>query len=727
MSLRVWVNRLTGQLIPLLILLAFACGIATYILIAGSGEPLEVKPRSVWLLLAGNVLVLLALLGAIAFRIYQLWSAVTAQSSGSKLQKRVLLVFSIVTILPTIIVSVFSALFFNLGIQTWFNDRVQTAVSESLTVAEAYLSEHKENLRADAIAMAGDLSRAADLAVRDQAEFNRVVQAQSALRVLAESLVIYRNRIIAQGRFSFSLAFEHIPTDAIDRARRGEAVILPSDEPDKVRALVRIDGLDEAYLLVGRLVDSKVVGHMQNAQGAVSEYEQLRGQLDRLQTAFMVIFFTVALLLLLASIGYGTVFAARLTTPISRLASAAERVRGGDFSARVTEASRSDELGMLARSFNRMTEQLDAQRTELIEANRRLDERRRFSEAVLFGVSAGVIALDRDKRITLFNRSASSIFATIDQPITLDSPIGELLPGIHEILARAVQNAAEITDETLTLTRQNKTISLHARITVEKKDDDIEGFIVTFDDITLLLSAQRTAAWADVARRIAHEIKNPLTPIQLSAERLRKKYLKFISEDQESFIRYTDTIIKHVSDIGKMVEEFVSFARMPAAVFASEDAVSLVKKAVFSAQVPNSAIEFRSYLPAQPVMLWCDERQLTQVLTNLFKNACESIDARLVRQPGSAKGMIITHLTSEHGTVKLTIQDNGLGFPEGEIGKLMEPYVTTRAKGMGLGLSIVKKIIDEHKGLMKIENNAEGGAKVTLSFPPHCDINAAIS
>ncbi|MFN9114812.1 MAG: two-component sensor histidine kinase, partial [Bacteroidota bacterium] len=262
--LRAWLQRLGQQLIPLLIVAAVICGVATYAFIASDPEPLKLKPSLVWVIVAINGVVLAMLLGAIGLRIFQLWASMTAETSGSRLQKRVLLVFSLVTILPTIVVSIFSALFFNLGIQTWFNDRVQTAVSESLTVAEAYLTEHKENLRADAIAMASDLSRASELVLRDQAEFVRVVQAQSALRVLAESLVIYRNRIIAQGRLSFSLAFEHIPPEAFERARRGEAVILPSDEADKVRALVRIDGLEEGYLLVGRLVDSKVVGHMQN-------------------------------------------------------------------------------------------------------------------------------------------------------------------------------------------------------------------------------------------------------------------------------------------------------------------------------------------------------------------------------------------------------------------------------------------------------------------------------
>jgi two-component system nitrogen regulation sensor histidine kinase NtrY len=728
-ALRHWRDGwLARNLVPLLVVAAFISAIVTYISIAGSSAPLGVKPKRVWVLLTVNMSLLTLLLAVVAIRAWKLWSALRIGSAGSRLQKRILVLFSVVAILPTIIVSIFSTLFFNMGIQTWFNERVQTAVGESLAVAEAYLNEHRENIRADAIAMASDLDRAAPLAITDPPEFNQLVAAQSELRLLAESMVFQRNRIIAQGRLSFALAFEHIPQDAMERAKRGEAVVLVGDEVDKVRAMVRIPSLEDTYLLVGRLVDSKAIGHMQNAQGAVNEYNTLKSQLDRLQITFSIVFVTVALLLLLASVGYGMVFASRLTTPISKLALAAERVRGGDYSARVADATAGDEIGMLARSFNRMTEQLEAQRGELIDANRRLDERRRFSEAVLGGVSAGVIALDHEKRITLFNRSAANILASIGLPLGMETQIGELFPGIHELLAKAEHLSGEALDDTFTLARDNKTITLHTRITVERQGDEPEGFIVTFDDITLLLSAQRTAAWADVARRVAHEIKNPLTPIQLSAERLKKKYLKYITEDADTFVRYTDTIGRHVADIGRMVEEFVAFARMPSPVFKEEDVVQIARKALFSAQVGNSQLDYVVALPAQPLMVRCDERQLTQVFANLLKNAAEAIEARLARDPGTDKGQICFTLNGTgDGCWQAEIRDNGVGFPEGEIKKLMEPYVTTRAKGMGLGLSIVKKIVEDHGGSMEIANNGTLGAKVTLSFTQHCDINAAVA
>jgi len=341
---------------------------------------------------------------------------------------------------------------------------------------------------------------------------------------------------------------------------------------------------------------------------------------------------------------------------------------------------------------------------------------------VLSGVSAGIIALNAEKQITLVNRSSANILSKIDLQIGTEKSINELLPGIGELLAQAESLQGDVAQSSITLSNNDKNLTLHVRVTAEKQGGTLEGFIVTFDDITLLVSAQRNAAWADVARRVAHEIKNPLTPIQLSAERLKKKYLKFITEDAENYTRYLDTITKHVGDIGKMVEEFVGFARMPTARFVTEDLASIVRKSVFSSQVAFPAIDVIAELPEGTVPFECDERQITQVLTNLIKNAAESIEARPEQEP---KGEIRIALSCADSAINLTIRDNGIGFPA-EANKMLEPYVTTRSKGTGLGLAIVKKIIDDHNGLLYIENNSDCGAKVTLSFVQQCDINAAV-
>ena len=740
-----WLRR---NLALILTFLAFFSAIATYVTMTGSSAPLGIKPKRVLGFLMFDIGLLTLLIVIIALRIYNLWAALRVGSAGSQLQKRILMLFSLVTITPTLIVSVFSIFFFNLGIQTWFNDRVQTAVDESLVVAEAYLAEHKENIRGDALAMAADLNQVANLAITDPPAYNHIVATQSTLRLLTEAIVFHNNRIIAQGQLSFALAFEHIPQDVMERASKGEAVIITPQE-DKVQALLKLEAPEDTYLLVGRLIDSKVLAHMQNTQGAVNEYNTLKNQLYKLQMTFSAVFVTLALLLLLASIWYGMVFASRLSRPISSLAAAAERVRGGDYSARVADTPDKDEIGSLSRAFNRMTEQLDAQRGELIEANRHIDERRRFSEAVLAGVSAGVIALDRDKRITLFNRSAGTILNKVDMPVAPEKHIAEILPGIQESLMQAEDVPGEVVQNTLTITQGGKTVTLHVRVTVEQLGKEIEGFIVTFDDITPLVAAQRNAAWADVARRVAHEIKNPLTPIQLAAERLKRKYLKYITEDQDMFVKYTDTITRHVGDIGKIVEEFVSFARMPTPKFSNEDLSGIVKKAVFSAQIANPAVEYRLSAPEGECLIYCDEGQMTQVMTNLLKNAAESIEARLASSsslegeggvgglathskpesgatplPNSqgGRGLVSIALVRENDSIEVTIDDNGIGFPPGETQKMLEPYVTTRTKGTGLGLAIVRKIIDDHKGRINLENIPEGGARVRLSFLQQCDI-----
>jgi two-component system nitrogen regulation sensor histidine kinase NtrY len=719
-SLLAWLRR------NLLILLILAVGVSlaiSYIIVDSSPSSLvgslSMKPKKMMTLLSVNVALITLIISIIATRIYRLWATIRVGAGGSRLQRRIVVMFSIVTITPAIVVSIFSALFFNIGIQSWFNERVQRVVAESMAVAEAYLAEHKDNIRADAIAMAGDLGRDASISATPQ-EFARNVETQSILRLLTEAVVIQHGRIVAQGKLSFALAFEALPQDVFDRADKGEVIILPT-ENDKVRALTKIPNLDEAYLLVGRLVDSKVIAHMNNADGAVNEYEKLKDQLNRLQLTFSTVFVSLALLLLISSVWYGMVFASRLTRPIRSLVRAAERVRGGDFSARIEKATSKDEFGTLSRTFNRMTEQLEAQRGSLIEANRRLDERRRFTETVLSGVSAGVIALNNDKRVTLYNRSSIAILGRVDKQIIEGEYIDNSLPDIRELLVRAEQFPKDIVESTITINNADngeKSITLHVRVTVEMLEAEIEGFIVTFDDITQLVSAQRNVAWADVARRVAHEIKNPLTPIQLSAERIKRKYLPVIAEEAEVFNRYVDTITKHVGDIGKMVDEFVSFARNPSnkaqdGKFQDEDISELVRKAVFSAQVANPTHEFSLTLPEIPAHLNCDERQITQVLTNILKNASEAIAECGDR---AEKGKVGVAVSATNEKLEIIVEDNGIGILDGDASKIFEPYITTRKTGTGLGLSIVKKIVEDHNGLIKIENGANGGAKVTVSF-----------
>ncbi len=516
---------------------------STYSIIAGGGSEIP-DPNNVLILVLTSLVLLLALGTLTARKIVKLWGGMRSGSLGSRLQRRVVVVFCIVTIVPTIMVSVSSTLFFNLGIQSWFNKRVSIALQESVAVADAYLSEHKDLIRADAIAMASDLNRDIGAAFSNPGAFSKTVATQMALRSLTEAVVIQGNHIIAQSGWSFAIAFEQIPQDALERAQRGEVVVTLED-PDKVRALIKLD-MPDTYLLAGRLVDSKVLAHMDSAQGSVAEYKRLKSNINRMQIEFSIVFVVFSLLLLLAAILCGLYFATRLLTPIGNVINAAERVRGGDYSVRLAEGPEDDEIGTLTRAFNRMTADLGRQREELIEANRRADTRRRFSEAVLSGVSAGVLALDRAKRITLANPVAQQL---LDLPPLLSAGImaTELLPQITDFVIEAEKQKNHFVQGDISITREGKISTLHIRITAETQGDEIEGYIVTFDDITELQMAQRNVAWADVARRVAHEIKNPLTPIQLSAERLKKKYLSQITVEPENFSKYIETITRHRS------------------------------------------------------------------------------------------------------------------------------------------------------------------------------------
>jgi two-component system nitrogen regulation sensor histidine kinase NtrY len=428
-----------------------------------------------------------------------------------------------------------------------------------------------------------------------------------------------------------------------------------------------------------------------------------------------LIYLMVAMLLLVGVVTYGIHFATQLAVPISRLAAAAEQVRGGDLTARVPVGERDDELASLSRAFNRMTYQIESQQGELREANRQLDERRRFTETVLTGVSAGVIGLDRNGQINLPNRSASALLG-VDLEQSIGRDLAEVAPEMAGLLEEAERRPDRLAQSQVQLARGNSNRTLLVRIAAECDDHEISGFVVTFDDITELLSAQRKAAWADIARRIAHEIKNPLTPIQLSAERLKRRYLKEIKRDAETFTICTDTIIRHVGDIGRMVDEFSAFARMPAPVLKPESLVEIVRQAVFLQRTAHPEITFATAFPRHPPSVNCDARVVGQALINLVKNAIESIEARMVEQPHSVPGHIRVTVAEDGGRAEVIVEDNGTGLPRQGRDRLTEPYVTTRAKGSGLGLAIVKKIMEDHRGELMLEDGEPSGARVRMVF-----------
>jgi two-component system nitrogen regulation sensor histidine kinase NtrY len=713
----IWAGRigLGRKLAIALAIPALASGIATYLALTGA-PPFGPHPSAVLALLNLDLILLLALGAVIAKRLIEVWAERRRGLAGSRLQIRLVVLFSLIAVLPTIIVAGFSYLFFSFGVESWFSDRVRTAITESLAVAEAYLHEHQQAIRADVLAMANDLNRdSVQLALNPQ-HLQQVVSAQAALRGLTEAVVFDRaGHMLARSSLSFTLGFEPVPDDAIHLADTGDVATMTNDSDDRVRALVRLNQFGDVYLYVGRFIEPRVLNHMEETQRAAALYEQMEGQRSGFQITFALIFMMVAMLFLVAAVAIGIHFAAQFAGPISRLITAAEQVRGGDLAARVPEGEKDDELASLSRAFNRMTYQIESQQRELREANRQLDERRRFTETVLTGVSAGVIGLDSLGRVNLPNRSASALLGTdLEQAIGQD--LAEVAPEMAGLLDEAERRPDRLAQSQVELIRGNSTRTLLVRIAAEHNGRDISGFIVTFDDITELLSAQRKAAWADIARRIAHEIKNPLTPIQLAAERLRRRYLKEIKSDVETFTVCTDTIVRHVGDIGRMIDEFSSFARMPTPVLKPENLVEIVHRAVFLQRTAHPEIVFEPVFPAGPVAVNCDARLVGQALINIVKNAIESIEARRAEDSASPAGCIRVSVAEEDGQAAVIIEDNGKGLPQHGREQLTEPYVTTRTKGTGLGLAIVKKIMEDHHGVLVLEDGETEGARVSLHF-----------
>ena len=718
---RLWSRRvrLSRKLAYGLVVAAVLSGLATFATMTGT-SPFGVGSRWVLLFLYLDAVLLLLLAAVIAGRIVAVWADRRRGMAGSRLHVRLVVLFSVVAVTPAILVAGFSGFYLNFGIQDWFAERVKTAVEESLVVAQAYLHEHRQAIRADAFAMANDLNREAAALSRRPYIFDQVISNQAAIRALPEAIVIDSSgRVLARSQFSFSLELETIKPEILAQAEQGDVVVMSGEGDNRVRALIKLNRFIDAFLVVGRFVDARALERIDLTERAVAEYQSAERQREGFQITFVMIFALVALLLLLAAVWIGLNVATQLAHPISALIAASERVRKGDLTARVRASSANDEIGGLSRAFNRMTSQLENQQHGLIEANRQLDERRRFTETVLAGVSAGVIGIDAEGRVHLPNRSASELLAA-DLEAAIGLPLAEVVPEMNELLEAARRRPDRQHQSEIRLPRDGGTRTLLVRVVGERQGSDVLGWVVTFDDVTDLLSAQRTAAWADVARRIAHEIKNPLTPIQLSAERLRRRYLKEISSDPETFSACTDTIIRQVGDIGRMVDEFSAFARMPEPAMKAENLSEFVREAVFFERNRHQDIDYGFDLPAEDARLHCDRQQISRALTNVLKNAAESVLARRERDGESTAGRIDVRIrtveAADGAVVDVIIEDDGGGLPQENRDRLTEPYVTTREKGTGLGLAIVKKIMEDHGGVLLLEDRPQGGARVTLRF-----------
>ena len=710
-----------------LFLAAFALllGIVTFVLLA---TPLPAPNQVIGLVLA-NLISLLLLVAVLAGRLTRMWVERRRGAAGARLHVRLVLLFSGVALTPTILVAVFSAGIFNFGIQQWFAEPVREALQESLNVSRGYFEEHRNNIRADALAMSADLSRAARQFTSSPDSFADVLNEQTALRGLTEAVIFEpeTGQILATAGAIASPAMPAPPPWAIALAQGGEVAVLATEDADRVRAVVMLDLTPALMLHVSRPVDARILNYMQRAEASVEQYQRLEENRSGLQITFAIIFALVALLVLAAAILIGLVMANQIAGPVGGLIVAAEKVRAGDLAVRVPEWEGGDELAGLSRAFNRMTGQLAAQRGELLAAYGQLDERRRFTEAVLSGVSAGVIGLDGHGAIELPNRAASDLLGR-DLLGDLGRDLADVVPEFTALLAEAratleASAEADIRPRTaeVQIGPQAARRTLLVRIAAEAGHGRNAGFVATFDDITELQSAQRKAAWADVARRIAHEIKNPLTPIQLSAERLKRRFTREISSDPETFASLADTIVRHVGDIGRMVDEFSSFARMPQPVMQIEDIGRVVRESLILQRNAHPEITYTTDLPDRGPRAKCDRRLLGQALTNLLQNAADAISMRGAGEGGRIA--VAIHVTGLE--IAITVADDGLGLPAQDRDRLTEPYVTHKPKGTGLGLAIVKKIMEDHGGGVGLAERMPapdwpgGGAVASLILPVH--------
>ena len=717
---------LSRRLVAGLSIAAFLSVVATFLVLAG-GKSFTDKSARVLPFIYLDLTLMLLLAVIIAKRLVELWVERRRGLAGSKLHVQIVGLFSVITIIPAILVAGFAAIFINIGVQSWFGEPVRAALSEAEEVVDSYLKEHKKTIRHDATDIVRELAPQMVALMADPQTFSRILTDIAYYRRLSEVVVLNGNKqVVARSLLAFSFEFENLDLNRyIHVVQSGEKMVFLADlgkeSIDRVRVLVSLDPLTNTYLYLGKLTDKAVLKHVARTEGAVKEYDRLGEQSASLQLTFILFFAAVALLLLLAAIWGGLTIANLLMRPITRLIVAAEQVSQGDLTVQVTaEGSMNNELGNLAQAFNRMTSQLNTQRKELIDANIQIDRRRAFIETVLAQISAGVIRLDKKKRLDLVNHRAAALLSVPLEKIRrkkLNTIAMELSP----LLDKAVSQVPQQLNEQVTLVRRGLACILQVSVIVQQEQELVTGYIITFDDVTALVSAQRKAAWSDVARRIAHEIKNPLTPIQLSAERLKRRYLKEITSDPQTFQVCIETIVRQVGQIGNLITEFSSFARMPDPVMKEEDIVEICRQAVFLQKQARPSIAFQLQVPGYSVMVRCDAQQISQLLTNLLQNAINALEAYysletfVADQPSSAQ--ISLTLTVGNENVLLVVEDNGPGFPKEGRERLTEPYFTTHTKGTGLGLAIVAKIVEDHRGKLELGDCSLGGAKVTIELP----------
>ena len=658
------------------------------------------------LILLADLFYILLVAALVLRRVMRIMAERRLEFAGSRLHLRLSGVFAFLALMPTILVAIFAVFTVNFGLEGWFSERVRNVVGSSLAAAQAYEDEHRKDLTEDALSFAyyiNSIKIKNFLLPDDQLRPALTVGQTNIQRGLKEAYLIDGTGLLhTRGERSYLFDFEQPSTEDITRAKTGETVIIEDWTNNEFRALIYLKGFADRYLYVSRVVDGSILSLLDETKQTARLYHQLEADRGRLLFEFGLLYLGFAIILILAATWLGLWFAERLSRPVGRLAEAAMQVGDGNLNVRVPEGDDDDEISMLGQLFNKMTHDLKGQRDALIAGNAQTERRRRLFDSVLSSITSGVIGLDGKGRVTFVNRAASRLLDFQDEG---SSPlIQKIAPEFSALFERQCQNDDAVQEE-LRLMRNGRIENLLVRMAVRQSSaGQLEGYVVTFDDVTDLVSAQRMAAWGDVARRIAHEIKNPLTPIQLSAERIKRKFRPLVGDQADNLDQYADVIIRQTNDLRRIVDDFSKFARMPEPEKRTHDLTKILNDAVLLQEVAIPQIALITEISAENIWIDVDQTMMSQALMNLIKNASEAIDTYIEKfGNASYEPEIFITLNSQDNLVILQIMDNGIGLPP-DRGHLFEPYVTTREKGTGLGLSIVKKIIEEHGGTLNLQD-----------------------
>ena len=696
-SLRRW-------LAPFAVATALLSAFLTFVVLTGL-TPIEPKREVVYSFLLINAATILLLVGIIVREVWQVVQARRRGRAAARLHVQIVSLFSVIAVLPAVLVAIVANITIDRGLDRLFSGPTREVIQNSLIVANAYLHEHAQAIRGDILGMANDIANARPLYDQDRGTFRRLLTASAASRNLPGAMLIDKEpNILETAQTGIQQSFTTPAPEFLSGVDETEPQIAVFIEANYVAAVIRLRAFNDTFLYVARLLDPRVVAQLRQTQASVAEYAQLESRKLGIQVAFALMFAVIALTILMASVLIGLNFANWLVAPIRRLMSAANIVSTGDLHVQVPVHKSEGDLAQLGETFNKMTQELRTQRDELVSASDLIDSRRRFIEAVLSSASAGIIGVDASGSVGILNRSAEKLIGHAESE-TLDHPLSDVLPELDDMMKTAREGAQRLVQGQITILRDGHERNLSVRVSAEQTSHSRDSYIITLDDITELVSAQRTSAWGDVARRIAHEIKNPLTPIQLSAERIRRKFGKVITEDKAIFEQCTDTIVRQVDDIRRMVDEFSRFARMPKPVMEGEDVADTVRQAVFLMRVGHPDIDLEAEIRDDPMRAQFDRRLISQALTNIIKNATEAIESVPAEELG--KGRIEVIAAREGDDIVIDVIDNGIGLPKVSRARLLEPYVTTREKGTGLGLAIVGRVLEDHGGKIELHDAAD--------------------